>query len=127
MQGLSVRKTVSEKELREIEEIANITYHRLVALMEDGSIKVALQNEAWELAEVLVRILDSCNNIPIEKVRKYASGIMESAMTMYLGKIVDFPEEYEKGRYRYCNDLIKLWMAGKDMMKKIQQVTPANM
>lgn len=113
--------------MNEIEEIANITYHRLTALMEDGWIDAALQNEAWELAQALVRLLDSGSNIPSEKVRKYADGIMDSAMAMYLGKIVDFPKEGEKGRYGHCNDLIKLWVAGRDILENIQQDAPANM
>ena len=113
--------------MNEIEEIANITYHRLTALTEDGWIDASLQNEAWELAQALVRLLDSGSNVPSEKVRKYAGGIMKSAMAMYLGKIAGFPEEGEKGRYRHCNDLIKLWLAGRDILKNIQQDAPANM
>ena len=116
----------SAADRKEIGEIANITYHRLLALMEDGWIDAGLQNEAWELAEALVGLLYSCSTIPAEKVRKYASGIMEFAMAMYLSKIAGFPEEGEKGRYRHCNDFIKLWLAGRDILKNIQQDAPAD-
>lgn len=102
----------------EIEEIASITYHRMDALMEDGMIEAALQNEAWELAEVLIRLLET-GYIPSEKAQKYARGIMDFAMAMYLCKIVDFPVENENGRYRYCNDIIKIWLAGKDILENV--------
>lgn len=115
-----VDSCISEDKVSAAEEIANITYHRMTALMDDGLIEVALQNEAWELAEGLVSLLYSGSNIQSEKVQKYATGIMEVAMTMYLGKIVDFPEEGEKGKYRHCNDLIKLWLAGRDILENIQ-------
>lgn len=113
--------------MNDAEEIANITYHRLKALMDERMIEAALQNDAWELAEVLVRVLEEGSGIPSEKVQKYASGVMEFAMAMYLGKIVDFPEEGEKGRYRHCDDIMKLWATGKDLLENAQQDTPTNM
>lgn len=110
----------------EIEEIANITYQRLVALMDDRMIKAAVQNEAWELVEVLVRILRTSSDIPSEKVRKYASAIMEFTKAMYIEKIVDFPDEHEIRKYQHCDDIIRLWMDGKALLlKNLQQDTPA--
>ncbi len=90
-------------------------------------INAALQNDAWELAGVLGRILEEGSDIPSEKMRKYAGAIMKFAKAMYLGKITDFPQPLETGRYRGCNDIIKLWVAGKDMLEKVQKDTPANM
>lgn len=116
------------KNKNEIEEIINITYHRLVALLaDDEKINLALQNEAWELVGVLVRLLEESKDIPTEKMQKYARGIMEFAKTMYLGKIVNFPEAYERGKYRHCNDIVKLWVAGKNILEMVQTHTPANM
>lgn len=112
--------TREEIEIRnEIEEIANITYHRLDALLDDKMITAALQNEAWELIEALVRVLEASSDLPLEKMQKYAGGIMKFSKAMYLAKIVDFPEALETGKYRGCNNIIKLWVAGKDMLKNV--------
>ena len=103
-----------------LEEIASVTYHRLVEMMaNDEAIKTALKNEAWELVSVLIRALNEDSNISQENARKYANGIMEFSKTMYLMKIVDFPNENETGKYRNCDDLVKYWVEGKSILSNI--------
>lgn len=99
-----------------VAEMASVTYKRLEAAMEEAG--KAIENEAWELVAVLIKLLQQKSGIPEEKQLEYAEGIRDFSLEMYLEKMA---RPQKRKQYSHCGELAEYWLTGKSMVESMEE------